>query len=111
MPRRSVPTEELLHGHLAAIDEDVRCFVLEEAGRAVERAAQAAAALEILGRDVTLVRDVQSADIGHRPARHSTSPLRAASTRPDPLGRPALEEGRDAYVEAASLEAGWSRRR
>lgn len=47
--------EELLHGHLAAIDEDVRCFVLEGEGRAAERAAQAVAALEILGCDVTLV--------------------------------------------------------
>ena len=47
--------EELLHGHLAAIDEDVRCFVLEGEGRAVARAAQAVAALELLGCDVTLV--------------------------------------------------------
>jgi glucosamine--fructose-6-phosphate aminotransferase (isomerizing) len=47
--------EELLHGHLAAIDEEVRCFVLEGEGRAVERAAQAVAALELLGCDVTLV--------------------------------------------------------
>ena len=47
--------EELLHGHLAAIDEDVRCFVLEGEGRAAERAAQAVAALEILGCDVTSV--------------------------------------------------------
>ena len=47
--------EELLHGHLAAIDEEVRCFVLEGVGRAAERAAQAVAALEILGCDVTLV--------------------------------------------------------
>jgi len=47
--------EELLHGHLAAIDEEVRCFVLEGEGRAVARAAQAAAALEELGCDVTLV--------------------------------------------------------
>lgn len=47
--------EELLHGHLAAIDEDVRCFVLEGEGRAAARAADAAAALELLGCDVTLV--------------------------------------------------------
>ena len=38
--------EELLHGHLAAIDENVRCFVLEGEGRAAERAAEAVAALE-----------------------------------------------------------------
>ncbi|MGZ8782063.1 MAG: SIS domain-containing protein, partial [Gaiellaceae bacterium] len=47
--------EELLHGHLAAIDESVRCFVLEGEGRAVERAAETVAALELLGCDVTLV--------------------------------------------------------
>jgi len=48
-------TEELLHGHLAAIDESVRCFVLEGEGRAATRAPQAVAALEALGCDVTLV--------------------------------------------------------
>jgi glutamine---fructose-6-phosphate transaminase (isomerizing) len=48
-------TEELLHGHLAAIDERVRCFVLEGHGRAAERAADAARALEALGCPVTLV--------------------------------------------------------
>ena len=47
--------EELLHGHLAAIDEDVRCFVLEGEGRAAARAAEAVAALTELGCDVTLV--------------------------------------------------------
>jgi glutamine---fructose-6-phosphate transaminase (isomerizing) len=48
-------TEQLLHGHLAAVDETVRCFVLEGEGRAAERAADAVAALEVLGCDVTLV--------------------------------------------------------
>ena len=47
--------EELLHGHLAAIDESVRCFVLEGEGRAAARAAQAATALERIGCDVTLI--------------------------------------------------------
>jgi glutamine---fructose-6-phosphate transaminase (isomerizing) len=47
--------EELLHGHLAAIDESVRCFVLEGEGRAAERAAGAAGALRELGCDVTLM--------------------------------------------------------
>src|SRR5918992_2650634 len=47
--------EELLHGHLAAIDESVRCFVLEGEGRAGERAAGAAAALRELGCDVTVL--------------------------------------------------------
>ena len=48
-------TEQLLHGHLAAVDESVRCFVLEGEGRAAERARDAVAALEELGCDVTLV--------------------------------------------------------
>src|SRR5919206_1147382 len=48
-------TEQLLHGHLAAVDETVRAFVLEGEGRAAERAASAAAALRELGCDVTLV--------------------------------------------------------
>jgi glucosamine--fructose-6-phosphate aminotransferase (isomerizing) len=48
-------TEQLLHGHLAAVDESVRCFVLEGEGRAAERARDAVAALRELGCDVTLV--------------------------------------------------------
>jgi glucosamine--fructose-6-phosphate aminotransferase (isomerizing) len=48
-------TEQLLHGHLAGVDESVRCFVLEGGGRAAERAADAVAALNALGCDVTLV--------------------------------------------------------
>lgn len=51
-------TEQLLHGHLAAVDETVRCFVLEGSGRAADRARQAASALEELGCDVTLVPTV-----------------------------------------------------
>jgi glucosamine--fructose-6-phosphate aminotransferase (isomerizing) len=52
-------TEQLLHGHLAAIDETVRAFVLEGEGRAAERARDAVAALRELGCDTALV-----------PARH-----------------------------------------
>jgi glucosamine--fructose-6-phosphate aminotransferase (isomerizing) len=48
-------TEQLLHGHLAAIDESVRCFVLEGEGRGAERARDAVAALRELGCDVELV--------------------------------------------------------
>lgn len=48
-------TEQLLHGPLAAVDETVRCFVLEGEGRAAVRAADAVAALTELGCDVTLV--------------------------------------------------------
>ena len=48
-------TEQLLHGHLAAIDETVRVFVLEGEGRAAERAAAAVRALGEIGADTTLV--------------------------------------------------------
>jgi len=48
-------TEQLMHGYFAAVDETVRAFVLEGEGRAAERAADAAAGLEVLGCDVTLV--------------------------------------------------------
>jgi glutamine---fructose-6-phosphate transaminase (isomerizing) len=47
--------EELLHGHLAAVDESVRCFVLEGEGRAAARAAEALGALRELGCEATLV--------------------------------------------------------
>ncbi len=48
-------TEQLLHGHLAAVDESVRAFVLEGEGRAAERARDAVRALETLGCETTLV--------------------------------------------------------
>ena len=51
-------TEQLLHGHLAAVDERVRCFVLEGEGRGAERARDAVAALTELGCEVTLVPTV-----------------------------------------------------
>ena len=51
-------TEQLLHGHLAAIDENVRAFVFEGEGRAADRARQAVAALRELGCDTTLVPSV-----------------------------------------------------
>ena len=51
-------TEQLLHGHLAAVDDSVRAFVLEGEGRAAERAAGAAAALRELGCETTLVPTV-----------------------------------------------------
>jgi fructoselysine-6-P-deglycase FrlB-like protein len=47
-------TEQILHGDLAAVDEGLRAYVLEGEGRAAERAADAASALEKLGCDVTL---------------------------------------------------------
>jgi glucosamine--fructose-6-phosphate aminotransferase (isomerizing) len=51
-------TEQLLHGHLAAIDPGVRCFVLEGEGRAAERAVDAMRALGELGCDALLVPTV-----------------------------------------------------
>ena len=52
VPAESHQTEQLLHGYLAAVDETVRCFVLEGEGRAAERARDALAALRELGCDV-----------------------------------------------------------
>jgi fructoselysine-6-P-deglycase FrlB-like protein len=48
-------TEQILHGHLAAVDETVRCFVLEGEGRAAERAHDVVAALGEIGCPTTLV--------------------------------------------------------
>jgi len=48
-------TEQLLHGHLAAVDPSVRCFVLEGEGHAAERAVDAMRALGELGCDALLV--------------------------------------------------------
>jgi glutamine---fructose-6-phosphate transaminase (isomerizing) len=47
-------TETILHGHLAAVDERVRVYVLEGEGRAAERSADVVRALEQLGCEVTL---------------------------------------------------------
>ena len=52
-------TEQLLHGHLAAVDERVRAFVFDGVGRYGERARDAVNALRVLGCETTLV-----------PARH-----------------------------------------
>jgi glucosamine--fructose-6-phosphate aminotransferase (isomerizing) len=48
-------TEQLLHGHLAAVDPSVRCFVLEGHGRAAERAIDLMRALGELGCDAVLL--------------------------------------------------------
>jgi fructoselysine-6-P-deglycase FrlB-like protein len=80
-------TEQLLHGHLAAIDESVRAFVLEGEGRAAERAAGAAAALRELGCETTLVPTAHPvADI----VRFQLLTLDLAEARgidPDPIHR------------------------
>jgi glucosamine--fructose-6-phosphate aminotransferase (isomerizing) len=92
--------EELLHGHLAAIDETVRCFVLAGDGRAGERSAEAAAALRELGCDVTLL-----------PTRHPVVDIvpfqlltldlaERRGTEPDLIRRedPRWQRARDAYA-------------
>jgi glucosamine--fructose-6-phosphate aminotransferase (isomerizing) len=48
-------TEQILHGHLAAIDSAVRCFVLEGTGRTAERADDVVRALRTLGCEPTLI--------------------------------------------------------
>jgi glucosamine--fructose-6-phosphate aminotransferase (isomerizing) len=48
-------TEQILHGHLAAIDERVRVFVLEGERRAAERSADVVRALGEIGAETTLV--------------------------------------------------------
>jgi fructoselysine-6-P-deglycase FrlB-like protein len=51
-------TEQLLHGHLAAIDDAVRCFLLAGDGRAAERARDAGTALAELGCEWTVLPTV-----------------------------------------------------
>ena len=53
LPVEAHHTEQLLHGHLAAIDETVRAYVLDGA-----RAQDAARALEVLGCETTVVPSV-----------------------------------------------------
>jgi glucosamine--fructose-6-phosphate aminotransferase (isomerizing) len=53
LPAEAHHTEQLLHGHLAAIDETVRAYVLDG-----PRAADAARALEVLGCETTVVPSV-----------------------------------------------------
>jgi glutamine---fructose-6-phosphate transaminase (isomerizing) len=55
VPAEAHHTEEILHGHLAAIDENVRVFVLEGESRAAERAADVVRALGEIGAETTLV--------------------------------------------------------
>jgi glutamine---fructose-6-phosphate transaminase (isomerizing) len=54
-------TEQILHGHLAAIDETVRAFVLQGEGRAADRAADVVRALGEIGAETTLVPTVHPA--------------------------------------------------
>jgi glutamine---fructose-6-phosphate transaminase (isomerizing) len=92
-------TEQLLHGHLAAVDESVRAFVLEGQGRAAERAAGAVLALRELGCETTLVPTVHPVvDI----VRFQLLTLELAEARgidPDPIRRddPRWERAAAAY--------------
>jgi len=92
-------TEQLLHGHLAAVDESVRAFVLEGEGRAAERGAEAVAALRELGCETTLVpTEHPVADI----VRFQLLTLDLADARgidPDPIRRdqPRWERAAAAY--------------
>ena len=92
-------TEQLLHGHLAAVDESVRAFVLEGEGRAATRAAEAAAALRELGCETTLVpTEHPVADV----VRFQLLTLDLADARgidPDPIRRdqPRWERAAAAY--------------
>jgi len=92
-------TEQLLNGHLAAIDETVRSYVLEGEGRAAERAHDAVAALRELGCETTLVPTVHPvADV----VRFQLLTLDLAEARgidPDKIRRdgPRWERAREAY--------------
>ena len=55
IPTEAHHSEQILHGHLAAIDETVRVFVLEGEGRAAERARDVVRALGEIGAEATLV--------------------------------------------------------
>ena len=106
--------EQLLHGHLSAIDESVRCFVLEGSGRGAERARDAVRALELLGCDVTLLPSAHPVVAVIPFQRLTRRPGRRPWDRPrsDPLGRAALEGGEgqlrmNAEVALAIVDAVW----
>jgi glucosamine 6-phosphate synthetase-like amidotransferase/phosphosugar isomerase protein len=87
VPAEAHHLEQLLHGHLAAIDESARVYVLEGEGLAAERAQVAVAALETLGCETTLVPTVHPVvDI----IRFHLLTLAVAESRgvdPDPIRR------------------------
>ena len=87
VPAEAHHLEQLLHGHLAAVDDSMRAFVLEGEGRIAERAHDAVAALEQLGVETTLVPTVHPVvDI----VRFHLLTLAVADARgidPDPIRR------------------------
>jgi glutamine---fructose-6-phosphate transaminase (isomerizing) len=58
MPAQARHTEQILHGDLAAIDENVQVYVLEGEGRAAERAADLLKALGEIGAPAVLLPTV-----------------------------------------------------
>jgi glutamine---fructose-6-phosphate transaminase (isomerizing) len=92
-------TEQLLHGHLAAVDESVRAYVLEGEGRAAERAAGAVAALEELGCETTLVPSRHPAVDIVRFQLLTIAIAEARGINPDPIHRddPRWARARAAY--------------
>jgi glucosamine--fructose-6-phosphate aminotransferase (isomerizing) len=93
-------TEQLLHGHLAAIDETVRVFVLEGEGRAAERAEDAIRALGEIGAEAILLPSIHPVvDI----VRFQLFAVAAAETRgvdPDLIrwDDPRWKAARDSYA-------------
>jgi glucosamine 6-phosphate synthetase-like amidotransferase/phosphosugar isomerase protein len=93
-------TEQLLHGHLAAVDETVRAFVLEGDGRAAGRARETVEALEALGCPVTLV-PTRHPVVDIVPFQLLTVDLAdARGIDPDPIRRddPRWEQARKVYA-------------
>ena len=92
-------TEQLLHGHLAAVDESLRAFVLEGEGRAAERAAGAAAALRELGCQTTLVPTVHPVADIVRFQQLTVDLAEARGVEPDKIRRddPRWERARALY--------------
>jgi glucosamine--fructose-6-phosphate aminotransferase (isomerizing) len=92
-------TEQLLHGHLAAVDESVRAFVLEGERRAADRAAGAVAALRELGCETTLVPSVHPVVDIVRFQLLTVDLAEARGVNPDRIRRddPRWERARAAY--------------
>ena len=92
-------TEQLLHGHLAAVDESVRAFVLEGEGRAAERAAGAVAALRELGCETTLLPTVHPVVDIVRFQQLTVDLAEARGVDPDPIriDDPKWKRARAAY--------------
>jgi fructoselysine-6-P-deglycase FrlB-like protein len=93
-------TEQVLHGHLAAIDETVRCFVLEGEGRAAERALDLVSALGQIGCPTTLVPTRHPVVDIVRFQRLTVDLADARGVDPDVIRRddPRWQRARDSYV-------------